>query len=112
MLNYGIKILDVKSPTVRGACKNLRSRSVIQLLSEIWSLKNPNPEKIKSIFVGFKGLLKEASGQRRGDMVLKILEYLTDNTGLDLKTWEISRGVNGGGGDFNQRRSYGHKRTY
>ena len=88
MLNYGIKILDVKSPIVRGAYKNLRSRFVIQLLSEIWSLKNPNPEKIKSIFVGFKGLLKEASGQRRGDMVLKILEYLTDNAGLDLKTWK------------------------
>ena len=39
-------------------------------------------------FVGFKDLLKEVKGQQRRDMVLKILEYLTDNTGLDLRTWK------------------------
>ena len=88
MLNYGIKILDVKSPIAQRAYKNLRSRAVIQLLSEIWSLKNPNPEEVRGIFVGFKDLLKEVKGQQRRDMVLKILEYLTDNTGLDLRTWK------------------------
>ena len=50
MLNYGIKILDAKSPKVRKAYKNLKSRAVIQLLSEIWNIKKPNPEKVKNIF--------------------------------------------------------------
>ena len=88
MLDYGMKILDAKSPQVRKAYKKLKSRGVIELLSGIWSIRKPDPVKVRDIFVGFEDLLKLSKGQQKKDTVLKILEYLIDNTGLDLKTWE------------------------
>ncbi len=88
MLNYGIKILDAHSPRIQRAYKRLKSRGAIKLLSEIWSIKKPDPEKVRDIFIEFKDLLKKAKGQEKKNTVLKILEYLTDNTGLDLKTWK------------------------
>ena len=60
MLNYGIKILDANSPQVRKAYKRLKSRGAIKLLSEIWDIKRPSPEKVRDIFVEFKDLLKES----------------------------------------------------
>ena len=88
MLNYGIKILDANSPQVRKAYKKLKSRGVIDLLSKIWSIKKPGPAKVKDIFLSFEALLKQTKGQQKKDTILKILEYLIDNTGLDLKTWK------------------------
>ena len=57
--------------------------------SEIWDIKRPSPEKVRDIFVEFKELLKSKEPQRK-DTILKILEYLQDNTGLDLKTWKVA----------------------
>ena len=88
MLNYGVKILDVNSPQVRKAYKKLKSRGVIELLSKICSIKRPDPAKVRDIFLGFEDLLKQSKGQQKKDTILKILEYLIDNTGLDLKTWK------------------------
>ncbi len=88
MLNYGVKILDANSPQVRKAYKNLKSRGVIELLSKIWSIKRPDPAKVRDIFLGFEDLLKQSKGPQKKDTILKILEYLIDNTGLDLKTWK------------------------
>ncbi len=88
MLNYGIKILDANSPRIQRAYKKLKSRGAIKLLSEIWDIKWPSPEKVRDIFVEFKDLLKKAKEPQRKDTILKILEYLQDNTGLDLKTWK------------------------
>ena len=88
MLNYGIKLLDAQSPRIQKACKKLKSCGAIKLLSEIWDIKKPSPEKVKDIFLSFKDLLKKAKEPQKKDTVLKILEYLQDNTGLDLKTWK------------------------
>ena len=88
MLNYGIKILDAHSPGVQRAYKRLKSRGAIKLLSEIWDIKRPSAERVKDIFVEFKSFLKKAKEPQKKDTVLKILEYLQDNTGLDLKTWK------------------------
>ena len=102
MLNYGIKILDANSPQVRKAYKKLKSRGVIDLLSKIWSIKKPSPTKVRDIFLSFESLLKHSKGQQKKDTILKILEYLIDNTGLDLKTWKkaerliIEEGILGG----------------
>ena len=80
--------MDANSPQVRKAYKRLKSRGAIKLLSEIWDIKRPSPEKVRDIFVEFKELLKKAKEPQRKDTILKILEYLQDNTGLDLKTWK------------------------
>ena len=90
MLNYGIKILDTHSPHVQKAYKKLKSRGAIKLLSEIWDIKKPSAEKVRDIFVEFKDFLKKTKEPQRKDTILKILEYLQDNTGLDLNTWKKS----------------------
>ncbi len=90
MLNYGLKIIDTQDSKVRKAYKGhqLRGRGVIKLLSEIWSIKRPAPSKVKEIFHDFADILKKLKGKQRKDTSLRILEYLIDNTGLDLRTWK------------------------
>ena len=114
MLNYGLKVIDTQDPKIRKAYKNkkLKGHGVIRLLSEIWSIKKIDPSKVKDIIVGFEDILKQLEEERKKDVILRIWEYLHDNTKLDIKTWQetepllIEAGLLTGGGD------YGHKRTY
>jgi len=90
MLNYEPKIINTQDPKVRKSYKGkkLKGYGVIKLLSEIWSLKKKlTPLKIKDVYVEFEERLKGLKGQARRTIELRILEYLSDNTNLDLKIW-------------------------
>ena len=90
MLNYGLKVIDTQDPKIRKAYKNkkLKGHGVIRLLSEIWSIKKIDPSKVKDIIVGFEDILKQLEEERKKDVILRIWEYLHDNTKLDIKTWQ------------------------
>ena len=90
MLNYEPKIIDIQDPKVRQAYKGkkLKGYGVIKLLSEIWSLKKKiTPLKVKDVYVEFEEILKGLKGKARKTIELRILEYLSENTDLDLKIW-------------------------
>jgi len=87
MLNFGLKIIDTRAPQVQRLYKNkkFKGRGVIRLLSEIWDIKKPVPLKVREVFVGFSDILKPLKGKEKRDIALRILEYLFDNTQLDLR---------------------------
>ncbi len=90
MLNYELKVINTQDPKVRRAYKGyqLRGRGVVKLLSEVWSIKRITPDKVKEVFVGFEDILKKLQVDQQRDTVLRILEYLFDNTDLNIGTWE------------------------
>ncbi|MCZ0932438.1 MAG: Rpn family recombination-promoting nuclease/putative transposase [Oligoflexia bacterium] len=91
MLNYEPKIINTQDPKIQQAFKGRKFKgySVINLLSEIWSLKKkPTVLKINSAYAEFEEILKGLKGKERRTVELRILEYLKDNTRLDSKTWE------------------------
>ncbi len=94
MLNYGLRIINTQDPKIRQAYKGKKFKgySIINLLSEIWSLKKkPTPLKIKDAYSEFEEILKGLKGKERRIVELRILEYLKDNTKLDKKTWEKAK---------------------
>ncbi len=108
MLNYEPKVINTQDLRVRKVheSKQYKSRGVISLLSEVWDIDKPSVLKVVEIFSSFKDILK---GKQQKDMSLAILEYLFDNTGLDLKTWKeaekliIEAGILTRGGFMNIR---------
>ena len=91
MLNYEPKIINTQDPKIRKALKagKFKGYSVIKLLSEVWSLKKKiTPLKVRDVYAEFEEILKDLKGKERKTVELRILEYLRDNTGLDLKVWE------------------------
>ena len=90
MLNYGLRIINTQDPKVQRFYKNqkIKGRGVIKLLSEIWNIKKITPPIVKEVFVGFKDILKPLKGEQERDISLRILEYLSDNTDLNLKIWK------------------------
>ncbi len=91
MLNYRLRIINTQDPRIRQAVKGgkFKGYSVINLLSEIWSLKKkPTVSKINEAYSEFEEILKELKGKERRTVELRVLEYLKDNTKLDAKTWE------------------------
>ena len=90
MLNYGLRVIDTRSPKIRKLYEDqtFKGRGVIKLLSEIWNIKKVNPPVVKEVFVGFEDILKPLKGEKERDISLRILEYLYDNkVGLNLKVW-------------------------
>ena len=92
MLNYGLRIINTKDPKIQQALKGgkFKGYSIIKLLSEIWSLKKKRPtvSQINDTFAECEEILKGLKGEARRTVEFRILEYLRDNTKLDLKTWE------------------------
>ena len=91
MLNYEPKIINTQDPRIRKAFKGRRFKgySVLQLLSEIWSLKKkPTLSKITSAYTEFEEILRGLKGKERRTVELRIWEYLRDNIKLDPRTWE------------------------
>ncbi len=102
MLNYEPKIINTRDPKIQKALKagEFKGYSVIKLLSDVWSLKKKiTPLKVRDVYAEFEEILKDLKGKERKTVELRILEYLRDNTGLDLKVWEraekllISEGI-------------------
>ena len=89
MLNYGLRIINVREPRVQKVYKSkgFRGRGVIKLLSEIWGIRKPSASKVRDIVGEFKSVFAELRGVRKQDTILRIAEYLFDNTGLDFETW-------------------------
>ncbi|MDE0119118.1 MAG: Rpn family recombination-promoting nuclease/putative transposase [Bdellovibrionales bacterium] len=91
MINYEPKIINTQDPKIRKAYKGRKFKgySIINLLSEIWSLKKkPTVSKISEAYAEFEEILKDLKGKERRIVELRVLEYLKDNTSLDAKTWE------------------------
>ncbi|MYE07435.1 MAG: hypothetical protein F4X95_01605 [Oligoflexia bacterium] len=85
---------NTQDPKIQQAYKGKKFKgySIINLLSEIWSLKKkPTPLKIKDAYSEFEEILKGLKGKERRIVELRILEYLKDNTDLDAKTWEKAK---------------------
>ena len=93
MLNYELKIINTKDPKIRKIVKNKGSKiwGVIKLLDEVWSIKEPSAEKVKAIIKDYFGdILKGKTKREAEEIVIGIVEYLRDTTGLKLKEWEKS----------------------
>ena len=114
MLNYEPKVINTQDLRVRKVheSKQYKSRGMLKLLSEVWDIKSPSALKVVEIFSSFKDILKLFSGKQQKDMSLAIMEYLFDNTGLDLKTWKeaekliIEAGILTRGGFMKHKRNY------
>ena len=91
MLNYELRIINTKDPKIREIVKNKGSKiwGVIKLFDEIWSIKEPSAEKIKIIVKEYFGdILKGKSKREQEEIVVGLLEYLRDTTGLKLEEWD------------------------
>ena len=91
MLNFKMKIIDTKDPKIRKIVKNKGSKiwGVLKLLDEIWSIKEPSAEKVKIIIRDYFGdILKGKKKTEADDIIIGIVEYLTNTTGLKEKEWE------------------------
>ena len=93
MLNYKPKIIDTHNPKVLRDCKEKKFKSygVVKLLSEIWSIKNPDLLKIKEVLYNFKDMFKGLTEYEIDKIVVSIYEYLRANTRLSLKLWEEAK---------------------
>ena len=91
MLNFKLKVISTKDPKIRKIVKNKGSKiwGVIKLLDEIWDIKNPSAKKVKIIVRDYFGeILKGKNKREEQEIVVGLLEYLRDTTGLKLKEWE------------------------
>ena len=93
MLNYKPKIIDTHNPKVLRDCKEKKFKSygVVKLLSEIWSIKNPDLLKIKEVLYNFKDMFKGLTEYEIDKIVVSIYEYLRANTKLSVKLWEEAK---------------------
>ena len=112
MLNFEVKIINTKDPKIRKIIKDKRSKiwGVIKLLDEIWDIREPSAEKVKIIVRDyFFDILKDKTKTEVDELVIGIVEYLRDTTGLKLKEWKkaekslIEEGVLKKGGIMNIR---------
>ncbi|MCY4320788.1 MAG: Rpn family recombination-promoting nuclease/putative transposase, partial [Bdellovibrionaceae bacterium] len=90
MLNYEPKIIDTKNWKLKESfrCRRFRSYGVIKLLDEIWDLKEEiDSLKVVDVYSGFEALLRGLGKEERKTAELRILEYLRDNTSLDVRIW-------------------------
>ena len=92
MLNYELKIINTQDLKVRKAFKGkkFKSRGILSLLSEIWDIKNPSPEKVARIVFKFEDLFKNLTVRQQRIEVSKVYQYLVNNAGLKDKTWKIA----------------------
>ena len=91
MLNYELKIIDTKDSRIRKIVKSKKSKiwGVIKLLDEVWTLKEPSSEKVRTIVRDYFGeILKGKTKRKVNELVVGILGYLRDTTGLKLREWK------------------------
>lgn len=94
MLNFKMKIIDTKDSKIRKIVKNKGSKiwGVLKLLDEIWNIKEPSANKVKLIIRDyFVDILKGRKKTEVDEIVLGIIEYLRDTTGLKEKEWERAK---------------------
>ena len=112
MLNFKLRIINTKDPKIRKIVRNKGSKiwGVIKLLDEVWDIKEPSAEKVKTIVKDYFGDILNGKTKREvNETVIGIVEYLRDATGLKLKEWQkaeqglIEEGILNKGGIMNIR---------
>ena len=112
MLNYELKIIDTKDSEIRKIFKDKKYKvwGIIKLLDEVWNIKEPSSEKVKSIVRDYFGnILKGKKKGEVNEIVFGIVEYLRDTAGLKWKEWQkaeqelIEEGILKKGGIMNVR---------
>ena len=91
MLNFKMKIINTKEPTVRQFFKSKASEcwGFIRLLDEIWEIKNPDKEKVRKIIKDYFGKeLKGATKEEEKELVLSLIRYLQSAGGLRKSVWK------------------------
>ena len=91
MLNFKLKVIDTKEPKIGKIVESKGSKiwGVIKLLDEIWDIKEPSAEKVKSIVKDYFGeILKGKTKREVEEIIVGLTEYLRDTTGLKLEEWE------------------------
>lgn len=90
MLNFELRLIDTNDPKIRRFFKDksLKSRGILKLMSGIWDIRKPKAVEVKDVFSGLTDITKGKKGKQREELVLRIFEYLQDNTKLDLDTWQ------------------------
>ena len=91
MLNYELKLINTKDPKMDKIFKERGSQigGFLRLLNEIWTVKNPSSEKIKSIIKDYFGeILKTKTKQEVNELVIGIVEYIRDVAGLKWEEWK------------------------
>ena len=62
---------------------------MLRLLDEVWEMKEPQAEKVQSLIKeDFAKILKTKTKKQASEILIALIEYLRDNTGLKLKEWE------------------------
>ena len=90
MLNYGLRVISTKDPKIRKLFKSRGSkiRGIVRLLDEIWSIRKPSSRKVKTIIKDyFREILRGKTEKEVNEIIVDIVEYLRDTTGLSLKNW-------------------------
>ena len=91
MLNYGLRIINTKDEKVREWFKNNAKEcwGFIRLLDEIWDIKDPDVEEVRSIVKEFFGSeLKGATKEEETELVISIIRYLQSAGGLKKEVWK------------------------
>ena len=90
MLNYGLRVINTKDPKIRKLFKSRVSKiwGIVRLLDEIWSIRKPSSRKVKTIIKDyFREILRGKTEKEVNEIIVDIVEYLRDTTGLSLKNW-------------------------
>ena len=85
MLSFKLRVIDTKDERIRRVVKNKSSKiwGVIKLFDEIWEIKEPDSEKVEEIVRDYFGeILRGKTRREREDLVIGIVEYLTDKAGI------------------------------
>ena len=91
MLNYGLRIINTKDKKVREWFKNKAKEcwGFIRLLDEIWDIKNPDKEKVRSIIKDYFGSeLKGATKEAEKELAISVIRYLQSAGGLKKEVWK------------------------
>ena len=107
MLNYGIRLLDLQDPKLKGIFRNkkFKSRGALNLMSKIWNLKLTR-DGLREVLALFSNLPDDSNRQRRMKSVYAYLENVLKEGRKLKKIWKaaekelIEKGVFKEGGDM------------
>ena len=91
MLNYGLRIINTKDEKVREWFKENAPEcwGFIRLLDEIWDIKNPDKEKVRSIIKDYFGSeLKGATREEEKELAISVIRYLQSVGALKKEVWK------------------------
>ena len=91
MLNYGLRTINTKDLKVREWFKRNAKEcwGFIRLLDEIWDIKNPDEEKVRSIIKDYFGEeLRGATREEEKELAISVISYLHSAGTLRKEIWK------------------------